>query len=137
LRTFSYRPRKVRLAGAAVLAAAIVALLGGIFRLTGGASPGGNHDDRGAGRAGPAAVAEIRIEVGRDYPVELSTHCGLTVTEFAGRRWKAERSGGMTQGPVTPGIMRLLDVDTLRFTAADTGLVVVFRPTVEPPPACT
>jgi hypothetical protein len=181
LRTLSYRPGKTRLAGAAVLAVAITALLYGLFRLTDGAGaqpvragdPGAGD---GADRRG--AVAQIAVEVGRDYPVELHTHCGITVTEFGGRRWKADRpvatsgpggartdgagtggartdgagpggtgtggagtggdkAGRVGLGPVISGVMRLLDTDTLRFTAADTGLVVLFRPTRESPPACS
>jgi hypothetical protein len=174
LRTLSYRPRKTRLAGAAVLAVAIAALLYGLFRLTdgAGAQPGRAGADGGAERGGAergGAVAQIAVEVGRDYPVELHTHCGIAVTEFGGRRWKAERpvagsgpgarvdagtggagpagTGGVRVdgdkpgragfGPVVSGVMRLLDTDTLRFTAADTGLVVLYRPTRESPPACS
>ncbi|MEW2385655.1 hypothetical protein AB0873_26685 [Micromonospora sp. NPDC047707] len=99
--------------------------------------------------ASEPAPAPADAETGRDYAVTLSTHCGIDVTEFRGRRWKAEHpvdDPGARPDPNDPtvmrydgqisGTMRLLTTETLRFTSDTGDLVVTFRPTTEAPAIC-
>ena len=63
---------------------------------------------RQEGPSGPAP-APAGTEADRDYAVTLSTHCGIDVTEFGGRRWKTERpvaDPGARPDPNAPSVMR-------------------------------
>jgi hypothetical protein len=91
-------------------------------------------------------------EVGRTYPYDLYTHCGIAYARFGGAVWLAERprpepplkpdaKGWLTYSGYTAGTMTLVDAAAARFVAdtryieAD-DFVVDFRATEEPMPTC-
>lgn len=86
------------------------------------------------------------------YPIAIHSHCGIEFVDFGGRRWKAEEpvpaptprpdsEGVVSVDGDTPGMMTLLDPDTLQFTADDEavreqGITVRFHPTDDHVPPC-
>jgi hypothetical protein len=98
-------------------------------------------------RTGPAAA-----EVGRTYPFDLYTHCGIEYAPFGGKTWKAITPGpeprvkagedGVTvYSGYTAGTMTLVDESTARFVvdlryANVTDSVVDFEVSKEPAPGC-
>ncbi|SCF32093.1 hypothetical protein GA0074695_5554 [Micromonospora viridifaciens] len=122
-------------AGASLLAAVTLAAAAGCAQQE-GPPPG-------------SALESAGVDTGRDYAVTLSTHCGIDVTEFGGRWWKAERpvgDPGARPDPSDPSVMRydgeisgkmrLLSTEKLQFTADTGDLVVRFDPTAESPEIC-
>lgn len=91
-------------------------------------------------------------EVGRTYPYDLFTQCGIEFTTFGGSVWvtdpplveplpRADEKGYTTYNGYTAGTMTLVDATAARFVADTryieaTDLVVDFRATDEPMPTC-
>ena len=98
-------------------------------------------------RTGPAAA-----EVGRTYPFDLYTHCGIEYAPFGGKTWKAitprpeprpkaGENGITVYNGYTAGTMTLVDTFTARFVVdlryADVSEPVVdFEVSERPAPAC-
>jgi hypothetical protein len=127
-----------RMFGVVVLASVVVALLALLLWIT--RSQPSSEPAAAPILADSGGPVALHPEIGHDYTVRLYSQCGIEVAQFAGRRWKAERSIGspveVSGDNSTPGVVRLLDADTLLFTASGRDLVVVFRATTEPPRAC-
>jgi hypothetical protein len=98
-------------------------------------------------RTGPAVV-----EIGRTYPFDLFTHCGIAYAPFGGQTWKAVEprpeppavagpDGITVYSGYTAGTMTLVDAETARFVvdvryAAAADPVVDFRRSDERMPIC-
>jgi hypothetical protein len=98
-------------------------------------------------RTGPGAA-----EVGRTYPFDLYTHCGIEYAPFGGKTWKAVtplpeprakagENGITVYSGYTAGTMTLVDTSTARFVV-DVRYADVDEPVVEfavsdkPAPGC-
>lgn len=89
---------------------------------------------------GPIATGLDGAEAGRPYWHEISTHCGITDTNFDARAWVADpvlydsREGPNPpagwDNPTEVGIMELADEDTAVFTSRDGDRTARFRPRV-------
>jgi hypothetical protein len=98
-------------------------------------------------RTGPSAA-----EVGRTYPFDLYTHCGIEYAPFGGKTWKAVtplpeprakagEDGITVYSGYTAGTMTLVDASTARFVAdlrytEVAAPVVEFEVSDEPAPGC-
>jgi hypothetical protein len=98
-------------------------------------------------RTGPAVA-----EVGRTYPFDLYTHCGIEYAPFGGKTWKAVtplpeprakagEDGITVYSGYTAGTMTLVDASTARFVAdlrytEVAASVVEFEVSERPAPGC-
>ncbi|MEV7525172.1 hypothetical protein [Streptomyces sp. NPDC091371] len=147
--------RTRRRRGRVVLAAVAVVMAGSGAAVTLAALPDGNTPPPAAASPHPAPSVPSRShdpaalqtgpsapEIGRRYPYDLYTHCGIRYALFAGRWWETEALPPRTDDPAggtytgyTAGWMTLTSPDHARFEAP--GLpAITFRPSTTAPPAC-
>lgn len=116
-------------------------------------SPDSNAPDSVTGQPPtPTESGPESPQVGQYYPVTVYSHCGIRFMEFGDRHWKAENpvpaptprpnSQGIVEvDNYTPGMVTLIEQDTLKFAVDDSAvqeqnIVVYFHPTTKHPPPC-